>query len=110
MIDFLEELPEYDVSLYVHKKMKTDTVNSLTNLKAVLAILEKTDAWKNDVLYGSLTELAKEMGVKNSQILWPVRTALSGKAATPGGATELAELLGKDESIKRIRKGIEKLS
>jgi glutamyl-tRNA synthetase len=109
MVDFLESLPEYDISLYEHKKMKTDAAISLTALKAALPVLEKTGPWENEVLYGALTGLAAKMGMKNSQILWPVRTALSGKAATPGGATELAELLGKDETIRRIMAGIEKL-
>lgn len=109
MTGFLESLPDYDISLYEHKKMKTDAAISLTALKAALPVLEKAEPWENDVLYGMLTALAAEMGMKNSQILWPVRTALSGKAATPGGATELAELLGKEETIARIRKGVEKL-
>ncbi len=108
--DFLEELPDYDISLYVHKKMKTDTVNSLESLKAALTILENLDVWENDAIYNALMELAAKMGIKNSQILWPIRTALSGKDVTPGGATELAEILGKNESLRRISKGIEKLS
>jgi glutamyl-tRNA synthetase len=110
MTDFFESLPHYDISLYDHKKMKTDAAVSLTALKAALPVLEKAGTWENDALYAALTGLAGEMGLKNSQILWPVRTALSGKAATPGGATELAELLGKDESVRRILKGIDKLS
>jgi len=110
MIDFIENLPDYDISLYEHKKSKTDSAISLTSLKAALPVLEKTEPWENDALYSALTGLANEMGMKNSQILWPVRTALSGKAATPGGATELAELLGRDETVRRIMKGIEKLS
>jgi glutamyl-tRNA synthetase len=108
--DFLEELTDYDISLYVHKKMKTDTVNSLESLKAALTILENLDVWENDAIYNALMELAAKMGIKNSQILWPIRTALSGKDVTPGGATELAEILGKNESLRRISKGIEKLS
>jgi glutamyl-tRNA synthetase len=110
MVDFFESLPDYDISLYEHKKMKTDAAVSLTALKAALPVIEKAETWENDALYAALTGLAGEMGMKNSQILWPVRTALSGKAATPGGATELAELLGKGESVRRILKGIEKLS
>jgi len=109
-IDFLEELPDYDISLYVHKKMKTDTVNSLESLKAAKPVLEGLDTWENDAIYSALTDLAAKMGIKSSQMLWPIRTALSGKDVTPGGATELAEILGKDESLRRIDKGIEKLS
>jgi glutamyl-tRNA synthetase len=109
-IDFLERLPDYDISLYVHKKSKTDTTNSLDNLRAALPVLEALDTWENDVIYNALMELAASLGVKNSQILWPIRTALSGKDVTPGGATELAEILGKEESLRRIAAGIEKLS
>lgn len=109
IVDFFERLPEYDISMYEHKKMKTDTSNSLTGLKAALPVLEGVSSWDNDTLYGTLTQLAQSIGVKNSQILWPIRTALSGKDVTPGGATELAEILGRDESIRRIRIGIEKL-
>lgn len=109
IVDFFEKLPDYDISMYEHKKMKTDTSNSLTGLKAVLPILEAVSSWDNDTLYNTLTELAQDLGVKNSQILWPIRTALSGKDVTPGGATELAEILGKEESVRRIKTGIEKL-
>ncbi len=108
-IDFLEELPQYDIALYVHKKMKTDTENSLTALESVLPVLENINHWENDVLYSTVVELAQKLGVKNSQLLWPIRTALSGKDVTPGGATELADILGKEESLRRIRVGIEKL-
>jgi len=108
-VDFFESLSEYDIAMYEHKKMKTDTANSLAGLKAVLPVLEGVTAWDNDTLYNTLTELAQSLGVKNSQILWPIRTALSGKDVTPGGATELAEILGKEESIRRIKTGIEKL-
>ncbi len=109
-INFLEELPQYDIALYEHKKMKTDTENSLTALEAVLPVLENIDRWENDTLYNTVVELAQKLGVKNSRLLWPIRTALSGKDVTPGGATELADILGKQESLRRIRIGIEKLS
>lgn len=108
-IDFLSELPEYDISLYEHKKMKTDAAIALESLKAALPVLEGAESWENSVIYGVLTDLAVRLGMKNSQVLWPVRTALSGKGATPGGASELAELLGRRESLRRIGTGIEKL-
>jgi glutamyl-tRNA synthetase len=108
-IDFLEKLPDYDIELYIHKKSKTDTTNSLESLKAVLPVLEGLDTWENSNIYNALIELAGKLGTKNSQILWPVRTALSGKSVTPGGATELADILGKTESLRRIAAGIEKL-
>lgn len=108
-IDFFESLPEYDISMYEHKKMKTNTENSLSGLKAVLPLLEGLSPWENDVLYSAITAHAQTLGLKNSQLLWPIRTALSGKDVTPGGATDLAEILGKDESLRRIKIGISKL-
>ena len=108
-VDFLEKLPEYDTSLYVHKKSKTTLENSLTSLQAVLPVLESQEVWTNEGLYESLVALAAQLGVKNSIILWPLRVAVSGKASTPGGATEICALLGKDESLARIRRGIELL-
>ena len=108
-VDFLEKLPEYDTALYVHKKSKTNLENSLTSLQAVLPVLERQDIWTNESLYETLVALAAQLGVKNSIILWPLRVAVSGKASTPGGATEICALLGKDESLARIRRGIELL-
>lgn len=109
LISFFAELPEYETGLYIHKKMKTNEENSLTALKAVIPVIEGVEKWDNDTLYEAFTKLAADMGVKNSQILWPVRTALSGQPTSPGGATELAELLGKEETLRRINKGIELL-
>ena len=108
-VDFLDKLPDYDTALYVHKKSKTTLENSLASLKAILPALEAQEDWSNDALYATLTALAEQMGVKNSIVLWPLRVAVSGKASTPGGATELCALLGKAESISRIRDGIARL-
>ncbi len=108
-IDFFESLPEYDTEMYVHKKMKTTKESSLEVLKEVLPVLEATDDWSNDALYESFKSFAAEHEIKNGQILWPLRTAVSGKQMTPGGATELMEIFGKEESIKRVKKGIEML-
>ena len=109
LLDFLEELPEYDIEMYTHKKMKTNAETSLEVLKALLPVLEAQDDYSNDALYQLLIEQVEKMGVKNGYVLWPVRTAVSGKQMTPAGATEIMELLGKEESIIRIKKGIEKL-
>ncbi|MBQ7077467.1 MAG: glutamate--tRNA ligase [Lachnospiraceae bacterium] len=108
-IDFFEELPEYDIHMYEHKKMKTDLDSSLKVLEEVLPILEGIDDYSNDNLYKTLLEYVEKNGYKNGFVMWPIRTAVSGKQMTPGGATELMEILGKDESLKRIRKGIELL-
>ena len=105
-VDFLDKLPAYETDLYVHKKSKTNTENSLVSLQKVLPVLENLDVWTNESLYETLVALAAEMEVKNSILLWPVRVAVSGKASTPGGATELCALLGKEEALSRIRAGI----
>ena len=108
-IDFFEELPEYDTSMYTHKKMKTNAETSLEVLTEILPILEKQDDYSNDALYATLLKYVEEKGCKNGYVMWPIRTAVSGKQMTPGGATELMEVLGKAESLNRIRKGIELL-
>ncbi len=105
-VDFLDKLPTYETELYVHKKSKTNLENSLITLRAVLPVLENLQSWTNEALYEALVALAADMGVKNSVILWPLRVAVSGKASTPGGATELCALLGKEESISRVKAGI----
>ena len=109
-IDFFEELPEYDVAMYTHKKMKTNAETSLEVLQEVLPILEAQEDYSNDALYATLLKYVEEKGCKNGYVMWPIRTAVSGKQMTPGGATELTEVLGKEESLARIRKGIELLS
>jgi len=109
LLDFLEELPDYDIEMYTHKKMKTNAETSLSVLKELLPVLEAQEDYSNDALYQLLIEQVEKMGVKNGYVLWPVRTAVSGKQMTPAGATEIMELLGKEESIARIKKGIEKL-
>ncbi len=105
-IDFFEALPEYDLSMYEHKKMKTTLESSFEVLKEVLPLLEDFDDYSNDALYAMLSKYVAEKGVKNGFVMWPIRTALSGKLVTPAGATEILEILGKDESLTRIRKGI----
>jgi glutamyl-tRNA synthetase len=108
-LDFFDEIPEYSIDLYVHKKMKTNYENSLDSLEKALPVLEGLDVWNLESIQAALTKLIEQMGVKNGIVLWPVRTAVSGKAFTPGGAYEIAEILGKEETLKRIRVGIEKL-
>ena len=108
-IDFFEELPEYDTSMYCHKKMKTNEETSLEVLRETLPLLERQEDYSNDALYNTLKSYVDEKGVKIGYVMWPLRTAVSGKQSTPGGATEIMEVLGKEESLARIRKGIEKL-
>jgi glutamyl-tRNA synthetase len=108
-IDFIDELPDYKVEMYVHKKMKTNLENSLEHLKKSYEALKELSQWNEEQIYDCLKELIQQLGVKNGQILWPIRTAVSGKQFTPGGAIELLDLLGKEESLRRIKTGIEKL-
>lgn len=109
-IDFFQEVPEYSVDMYTHKKMKTNAETSLNVLKEMLPVFENLESFDNDTLYETLVSFAKEKGYKNGYVMWPLRTAVSGKQMTPGGATELMEILGKEESIIRIKNAIDKLS
>lgn len=108
-VGFLNELCDYDLNIYVHKKMKTTLDNSLESLKEALPVLENMDDWNESSIHDNLLGLAKHLGIKNGQMLWPVRTALSGWEVTPGGAIEIADILGKNESLRRIKIGIERL-
>lgn len=106
MVDFFKELPEYDAAMYTHKKMKTNSQTSLEVLTEVLPLLEAQEDYSNDALYGTLSRYVEEKGCKNGYVMWPIRTAVSGKQTTPAGATEIMEVLGREESLARIRKGI----
>lgn len=109
LIDFFEIVPEYDSAMYTHKKMKTNEETSLAVLKDLLPLLENQDDYSNDALYALLSSYVSEKGCKNGYVMWPVRTAVSGKQMTPAGATEIMEIIGKEESIARIKAAIEKL-
>ena len=109
LVDFFEALPEYDPEMYCHKKMKTTKESSLEVLTELLPILEEQTDYSNDALYQTLLAYVEKKECKNGYVMWPVRTAVSGKQMTPAGATEIMEILGKEESLNRIRKGIEYL-
>ena len=109
-VDFFEKVPEYETSMYVHKKMKTNEETSLQVLKEVQPLLEAQEDFSNDALFAMLSAYAKEHGYKVGYVMWPIRTALSGKQMTPAGATEILEVLGKEESLVRIQAAIEKLT
>ncbi|NLT58931.1 MAG: glutamate--tRNA ligase [Clostridiales bacterium] len=108
-VDFVEALPDYDPELYCHKKMKTDRENALRSLQALLPVLEEASDWRLESLQPAVFALVERMGVKNGVVLWPLRVAVSGKAFTPGGGLELAAVLGREETLARVRRGIEKL-
>ena len=109
-VAFFNAVPEYDNELYVNKKAKSTIESSLEVLKEVLPLLEAQEDYSNDALYAALSALINEKGWKTNFVMWPIRTAVSGLQMTPGGATELMSVLGKEESLKRIRAAIEKLS
>ena len=108
-IDFFEELPDYDIEMYTHKKMKTNSEIALDVLKQALPEFEKLEDYSRDGIEKVCMDLVAKRECKNGIVLWPIRTAVSGKQMTPGGAYEIMEILGKEESLARIRKGIEKL-
>jgi len=110
LVAFFKELPDYGTELYTHKKMKTNDEIALSSLQAAVPVLEGITDWNVDTIHDTLMALVGELGIKNGQLLWPVRTALSGEQTSPGGAMELADILGKEESLRRIQIGIEMLS
>lgn len=108
-IDFFDELPEYDTAMYTHKKMKTNSENSLEVLKDMLPLLEVQEDFSIAGIEALCKDYIAKKELKNGRVLWPLRTAVSGKQMTPGGAYEIMEILGREESLARIRKGIEML-
>lgn len=109
-VDFFDKLPEYENELYTHKKMKTNPENSLEALNEILPVIEGITDWTKENIHDTLIALVEKLELKNGRILWPLRVAVSGKAFTPGGGVELAYILGKDETIRRVKQGIEQLS
>ncbi len=109
MIDFFDELPDYDIAMYTHKKMKTNAENSLEVLKELLPILKELEDYSIPSIESTVMNYIAEKGCKNGLVLWPLRTAVSGKQSTPGGAWEIMDIIGKEESIRRINIGIDKL-
>ncbi len=110
IIDFFEELPDYDIAMYTHKKMKTNSESSRKVLEDLLPRFEALEDYSETGIEAVIMGYISENGIKNGQGLWPVRTAVSGKQSTPGGAYEIMNILGKEESIRRIKTAIEKLS
>jgi len=108
-VRFFKNMPDYDAELYEHKKSRVDKTTSLDSLEKCLPALERQSDWSRDALYETQVRLAEELGVKNSVIMYPLRIAVSGKAVTPGGAAEIAAILGRDETLKRIKDAVNKL-
>jgi glutamyl-tRNA synthetase len=102
-------MPEYDAELFTNKKSKTDSVVSAEVLDFVIPALTALPAWTEEALHETLLGMAESRGMKNGTLLWPVRISLAGKAVTPGGAIEIAALLGREESLRRLNFGRAKL-
>ena len=109
MLDFIPQLPDYDAGLFTNKKSKTNPEIAKHVLTIAIAALEALPAWEEQPIHDALLELAEKEGMKNGTMLWPVRIALAGKQVTPGGAIEIAILLGREESLRRLRLGLQKL-
>ena len=108
-LDFFDTLPEYDSELFIHKKSKSDLASSKEMLEAVIGRFEALEAWDDEHILDVMVRLAEEKGVKNAKVMWPVRIAAAGKAVTPGGAVEICRILGKEETLRRLTIGLEKL-
>lgn len=109
IIDFFDKLPEYDAEMFVNKKSKTNLENAPVMLKAVTDRLTALESWDKDSIHDCLINLAQELEVKNGTVMWPARIAAAGKKVTPGGAVEILEILGRDESLARLNLGLKKL-
>ena len=109
-VDFFDALPDYDAELFVHKKSKSDLASSKQMLEAVIPALERLPDWTDEAILGVMTGLAESLAVKNAKVMWPVRIAAAGRAVTPGGAVEICRILGRDECLRRLRLGLEKLA
>ena len=109
MVAFLAELPDYDLELYTHKKMKTNPEVALSSLKLVRPVLEGLTDWSEASLHDAVMAAIQEAGLKNGAVLWPLRIAIAGVANTPGGAFEIAALLGREETLRRLDIGLRRL-
>ena len=109
-LDFFDALPEYDTELFVHKKSKSDKDSSREMLGRVIPLFEALESWEDENILNVMVKLAEELEVKNAKVMWPVRIAAAGKAVTPGGAVEICRILGKEETLRRLRIGLEKLA
>ena len=109
-VDFFDALPDYDGELFTNKKSKTNPEVSRAMLEAAIPMLEGLSDWSQDAIHDGLVALAEGLGVKNATLMWPVRIAAAGKAVTPGGAVEICHILGREETVRRLKLGLEKLS
>ena len=108
-VDFFDQLPDYGVDFFTNKKSKTNPEVSQAMLEAAIPALEAIGDWTADAVHDTLIALAERLGVKNATLMWPVRIAAAGKLVTPGGAVEICHILGKEETLRRLRLGLDKL-
>lgn len=109
-LGFFDQLPEYEIDLYTNKKSKTNPEISLIMLSKTLPVLEMLQEWTDEAIHGALVALAEMLEVKNATLMWPLRIAVSGQAVTPGGAVEICRILGREETLRRMKTGIDRLS
>ena len=108
MVDFFNEVKDYSLDLYTNKKAKTNTEVAKKSLELALPVLEELEVFTNDTVFEALAKIAQDNGLKNITVMYPIQVALSGKDKTPGGATMLSQILGKEETIKRLKDAINK--
>ena len=108
-LDFFDALPEYSTELFIHKKSKSDEQSSRDVLRAVIPVFEALEKWDDESILNAMVALAEQMEAKNAKVMWPVRIAAAGKAVTPGGAVEICRILGREETLRRLRIALEKL-
>ena len=109
-VDFFDACPEYDVEFFTNKKSKTNPEVCKAMLEAAIPMLAALPQWTDEAIHDGLIALAEQLGVKNATLMWPVRIAAAGKLVTPGGAVEICRILGRDETLRRLRAGLEKLA
>ena len=109
-LDFFDELPDYETELFVHKKSKSDLESSKAVLGEIIPTFEALPDWTDENILAAMTDLAEKWEVKNAKVMWPVRIAAAGKAVTPGGAVEICRILGREETLRRLKIALEKLS
>ena len=109
-MDFFDALPDYGVEFFTNKKSKTNPEVSKAMLEAAIPALEAISDWTADAIHDTLIDLAVKLEVKNATLMWPVRIAAAGKLVTPGGAVEICHLLGREETLRRLRLGLDKLN
>ena len=108
-LDFIDNIHDYSLELFANPKMKTTIEGTKPILKAIGEVLSGIEIWEKDVIQQQISDLIKSLELKNGQLLWPLRIALSGKSFTPGGGVEICIMLGKEESVNRINQAIEKI-